>query len=117
MRLRPGLRLEKRKGVGFRARFYKPALVKWMQKKPTAVYEFYYERPDGEFRIISTSTGTGRFKRGKESEGMEIAARRLGEQFGEELRRACERDGIPCLLDSRPDLHQDNYELKRVTRR
>jgi hypothetical protein len=133
MRLQPGFRFEKRKGRGWRLRVYKPTLVTWAQKRPTAVYEFTYEREDGMTRVISGGVGRGRFRRGKESDAQALFERRLSEQFGEaafkkeaQIRKPVKEggQGLAGFLDAtcerirttNPELHQDNYELKKVRR-
>lgn len=109
-----GLQFEKRKGRGYRARFSKPTVVKYVQNRPTAVYEFYYERPDGMSRTITAPTPKGRFKRGKEDLARELAERRLSEQYGEQSIAYARKINNQALVEEYPDLHQDNYQLVSV---
>jgi hypothetical protein len=107
---------EKRKGFGWRLKMPRPTFFRWMRKRPTAVYEFRYERADGMHRTITCPVGWGRFKRGKEDDAFELAERRLGEQFGQESINYAHSINNVAQVEERPDLHQDNYELKQVTK-
>lgn len=109
-----GIRLERRKGLGFRVHLSKPKLVKFLQKRPTAVYEFRYEREDGMHRTITCPVGWGRAKRGKYDDALELAERRLDEQFGAKSIDAARKIDNVALVEERPDLHQDNYTLVSV---
>lgn len=103
----------------------KPRIVKYAQKRPTAVYKFRYEREDGEWREITVPAGKGRFSRAKEADALALAERRLSEQFGDEAFRKEElmqevSKGYLCpaceWLRHQPELHQSNYKLVKVTR-
>jgi hypothetical protein len=102
------------------------ALALFFSRKP-AVYTVRYSRGDGHYREITVPTGRGRFKTGSQKEALEIAERRLHEQYGDGVfqreRREQEIRGVPSLVGTdaeflrlNPNLHQDNYTLDSIRR-
>lgn len=99
---------------------------RFLSKKPTALYTFRYERPDGEFREITVPSGHGRFRLPNQQAALELAERRLSEQFGdtlfllEEQRKVDNPDHVDPAADavrrSRMELHQRNYSYVGVTK-
>lgn len=98
----------------------------FFSRKPRQ-FKFRYEREDGQYREITVPVGKGLFKLGSEKQALEIAERRLSEQYGDTLFAAeqaeRERRGDPNYIDlsaelvrSSPGLHQKNYTLKEVRR-
>lgn len=91
----------------------------FFSSKPT-VYRFRYEHENGHWREISVPVGAGRFRRGSQKRALEIAERRLHEQYGDgvfahenRVRQTLGNDSIVTpeanLLRGNPDLHQSNY--------
>lgn len=95
--------------------------------KPHRVYRLRYEREDGQYREITVPVGWARFERGTEAKALEIAERRLSEQFGDALFAAeadlREKWQDPNYIDpaadvvrKSPGLHQENYQLVSIER-
>ena len=96
-----------------------------LSKKPTALYSFEFRLDDGHARFITVQSGVGRFGRASEADALELALRRLNEQYGDqvfadELRKQLAMPGYvdpgAALLRADPSLHQSNYRLVGATR-
>lgn len=89
------------------------------------LFRVRYERPDGCYREITVPVGKGRLRLGSEAQALEIAERRLSEQYGdtlflleqqERVRRENPHYQDPAaeLVRRSPGLHQENYTLVSV---
>lgn len=72
-------------------------------------WRVWYGREDGHYRTVTLTAKD-------EAAALEIADRRLREQYGDLIRDDAYGIGARELIERRPDLDQANYEFVRAER-